>query len=206
MNAARRVKSPSVTSTLVTSSITPAIHRKLPTSCNPGFPPGGKPNSLMSACSRKSSPTTIRRMASSCGCHRESQGSSIALLPYWLRRLTGRVRRPPEGSRVFLLLRRRRMRRIFGECSARAVDHVDPVVERMRELGDELLQGSVLEAAALIEAVVADVAEIGFGLLHHRHVEEHAGLADLVVRAEAADRPGRGSDNCGRFLVEDALA
>src|SRR5207342_2240882 len=48
------------------------------------------------------------------------------------------------------------------------------------------------------------MAQIGLGLLHHRHVEEDAGLAQLVIGAEAADRPWRGADNRGRLLVPDA--
>src|SRR4051812_35715725 len=50
------------------------------------------------------------------------------------------------------------------------------------------------------------MAEIGFGVLHHRHVEEDAGLAKLVIGAEAADRARRGADDRRRLLVPDALA
>jgi hypothetical protein len=69
-----------------------------------------------------------------------------------------------------------------------------------------VLQRPFLEAAVGVEAVVADMAEIGFGLLHHRHVEEDAGLAQLVVGAEAADRARRGADDRRRLLVPHALA
>ncbi len=152
-------------------------------------------------------PTTIRRMASSCGCQRESQVNSIAILPpSWSRTLSGPVQPPPSVRRVPCFASAGGVRRILGEQLARAVDHVDPVVERVRELGHQLLERPLLEAAALVEAVVGDMAEIGLGLLHHRHVEEHAGLADLVVGAEAADASRRGGDDRRRLLVEHALA
>src|SRR5678815_852828 len=50
------------------------------------------------------------------------------------------------------------------------------------------------------------MAEIGLGLLHDRHVEEHRSLADLVVRPEPADRPRRSGDDRPGLLVEHALA
>ena len=66
--------------------------------------------------------------------------------------------------------------------------------------------GPSLRQPSSSKTVVADMAEIGFGLLHHRHVEEHAGLAQLVVGAEPADRAGRGADDRRRLLVPHALA
>ena len=38
--------------------------------CSPGLPPGGKPASLINACSRNNSPVTMRKSASICGCQR----------------------------------------------------------------------------------------------------------------------------------------
>ena len=61
------------------------------------------------------------------------------------------------------------------------MDRGDPFGEGMRQLLDQSEQRPFLELAVLVEAVVVDMAEIGLGLLHHRHVEEHAALADLVV-------------------------
>src|SRR6476661_5590464 len=75
----------------------------------------------------------------------------------------------------------------------------------MGKARDQILERPVLEASGLIEAVVADVAEISLRLLHHRHVEKHAGLTDLVVGAEPADAAGRGGDDRGGFLVPHAL-
>ena len=42
----------------------------------------GKARNFDVACSRNNRPTTILRMASSCGCQRESQVNSIAYLPF----------------------------------------------------------------------------------------------------------------------------
>ena len=81
----------------------------------------------------------------------------------------------------------RRQMECLGEQLARSENHVDPVVESMRQRGQKLLQRTLLELAIGVEAVVGDVAEVSFRLLHHRHVEEHAGLADLMVGAKSAD-------------------
>ena len=98
------------------------------------------------------------------------------------------------------------MRRILGEQLARAVDHVHPVVERVGELRHQFLQRPFLEASAFVETVVGDVAEIGLGLLHHRHVEEHArpGGSGGWRRTRRCSR--RGGDDRRRLLVEHALA
>src|SRR4051794_15440092 len=105
---------------------------------------------------------------------------------------------------MFLLPRR--VRRIFGEQLTRTVDHVDPVMEGVSEVGDQLLERTVLQLAVSIEIIVTHMAEIGLRLLHHRHVEEYAGLADLVVGAEAADAARGSRDDRRRLLVEHALA
>ena len=65
-----------------------------------------------------------------------------------------------------------------------------PPLKTPSETFDDLLQGALLQATALVETVVTDVAEIGLRLLHHRHVQEDRGLTDLVVGAETADRAG----------------
>ena len=83
-----------------------------------------------------------------------------------------------------------RMRRILCEKLARSLNHVDPIVEGMRQGGHQILERTFFQTAALVEAVVRHMAEIRLRLLHHGHVEEHAGLPDLVVRAETPDAPG----------------
>src|SRR5512146_624447 len=122
----------------------------------------------------------MRRMASTCGCQRESQGNSMRSSAEFVWQIRGPYD-PRQVSGVFLLPRLRGMRRVLGEKLARTDDRFDPSGESMRENGNQVLQRPVLEAAALVEAVVGDVAKIGFRLLHHGHVQEHAGLADLVV-------------------------
>src|SRR5437899_950399 len=148
MNAARRVNSPMVMRNPPTSSITPAAI----SSGGSGWTGNGtgKPKNFDRLCSRNRSPTTILRIASSRGCQRESQMNSI-FRPFLCR---------------LLLALLRGVRRILGEQAARAVDHVDPIGERAGEDQEEILQRSVLEAPAVIEAVVGHMAEISFGLLH----------------------------------------
>src|SRR6478609_6460736 len=99
----------------------------------PAASPEGKDRNFWVPCSMKSSPVTIRNKACSCGCHRESQVNSMKWVSegYSLRRLIGGLSRPPEGSSVCPLLLP--VRAIFGQQLARTVDHLDPVVERLRK-------------------------------------------------------------------------
>src|SRR4051794_27312277 len=85
------------------------------------------------------------------------------------------------------------------------MDHLDPVGEGMGKACDQILERPFLEATVAFETVVGDMAKIRLRLLHHWHVEEHSGLADLVVGAKAADAPWRRGDDRCRLLVEDAL-
>src|SRR6185437_13226130 len=79
------------------------------------------------------------------------------------------------------------------------------IVERECQLRHQVLERTVLQASALIETVVGDVAEISFGLLHHGHVEKYAGLANLVIRAEAADASRRSRYDSGGLSIPNAL-
>ena len=85
------------------------------------------------------------------------------------------------------------------------MDQVDPIRERRRDLFDQALERPFRQRAVLPERLVGDMAEIGFGLLHHRHVEEHAGLPELVVGAEPADAAGRGGNDRRGFALPHAL-
>ena len=62
-------------------------------------------------------------------------------------------------SGVFLCLLAA-MRGILGEQLARSMDHVDPVVEGMRQADDDVLQRALLQASVFVEAVIADMASL----------------------------------------------
>src|SRR3546814_5143134 len=76
---------------------------------------------------------------------------------------------------------------ILGQKPARPHDEVDPIDERRGEIQDQFLQGSIAQTSIGVELVVRDMAKIGLGLLHHRHVQKDAGLAQLVIGAESTD-------------------
>ena len=64
---------------------------------------------------------------------------------------------------------------------------------------------SFVELAAFVEQF-RGAADIGFRLLHHRDVEEDERLAQVMVRAEPADRAGRDADHRARLAGPRALA
>lgn len=51
--------------------------------------------------------------------------------------------------------------------------------------------GIIRNKFALIVKQRERIADIGFGLGHHRHFEEGQSLAQMMVRAERAERAGR---------------
>ncbi len=83
-------------------------------------------------------------------------------------------------------------------------DGLDPGREGGHELAEE--GGRVLGCQrAVLAEQIGGAADIGLGLLHHRHVQEHEGLAQGVVAAEAAQLVGRLADDAGGHAVEYAL-
>jgi hypothetical protein len=67
------------------------------------------------------------------------------------------------------------------------MDQLDPGGERFAQGADQLGQALVGDLAVLIELVIGKMFNIGLGLLHDRHVEEHAALAQLVIAAVATE-------------------
>ena len=60
------------------------------------------------------------------------------------------------------------------------------------------------EMRSVVGEELVGAADIGLGLLHHRHVEEDQRLAQMVIGAEAADRAGRDADH-GAGLASQTL-
>src|SRR5882757_5954511 len=56
-----------------------------------------------------------------------------------------------------------------------------------------------------IEQLV-DMANIGFRLLHGRHVKEHERLSQMMIGAEGPDRARRAADDRTRLAVPDAAS
>src|SRR5258707_13978930 len=66
-------------------------------------------------------------------------------------------------------------------------DRPDPIRERLHELLQEFAGAIVDELALLIEELVG-TADIGFGLLHGRHVQQHERVPQMMIAAEGPDR------------------
>ena len=66
-------------------------------------------------------------------------------------------------------------------------DRLDPIRKRLHELLQEFAGAVVYEPAMFIEELV-DMADIGFGLLHGRHVQKHQRLPQMMIGAEGPDR------------------
>ena len=72
-------------------------------------------------------------------------------------------------------------------------------------MAQEVSGGLVDQFALGVEQFIR-TAEIGFRLLHGRHIQKHQGLAQVMVRAKAADRAGGCGDNGGGLAGPDACA
>src|SRR3984893_16715595 len=80
---------------------------------------------------------------------------------------------------------------------------LDPIRERLHELLQEFAATIVDELAMFIEQLVG-IADIGFGLLHGRHVQEHQRLPQMIIGTEGPDRVRRTAYNRTRLAVPDA--
>src|SRR6476659_2527857 len=86
----------------------------------------------------------------------------------------------------------RAVRGAFGARSPLPV-LLDPLREGLHEFAEELA-GAVVRQMAFGVEEVRGVADVGFGLLQRRHVEEDERLAEVVVGAEGAEGAGRDAD------------
>src|SRR5260370_41289170 len=84
-------------------------------------------------------------------------------------------------------------------------DRLDPIRERLHELLQEFAGAIADELAMFIEELVG-IADIGFGLLHGRHVQKHERLPEMMIGAEGPDRARRAADNRTRLAVPDAAS
>src|SRR5229473_2541806 len=82
---------------------------------------------------------------------------------------------------------------------------LDPIRKRLHDLLQEFAGAFADELAMFIEELV-NMAEIGFGLLHGRHVQKHQRLPEMMIGAEAPDRARRTADNSTRLAVPDAAS
>jgi hypothetical protein len=67
-------------------------------------------------------------------------------------------------------------------------DRLDSIRKRLHELLQEFAGAIADELAMFIEELV-DMADIGFGLLHGRHVQKHERLPEMMIGAESPYRP-----------------
>src|SRR5882757_5985372 len=81
----------------------------------------------------------------------------------------------------------------------------DPIRERLHEILQECVGAVVDELAMFIEELVG-MADIGFGLLHGRHVQKHERLPQMMIGAEGPDRARRAADNRTGLAVPDAAS
>src|SRR5712671_5610555 len=84
-------------------------------------------------------------------------------------------------------------------------DRLDPFRERLHELLQEFTGAVADELAMLIEQLVG-MADIGFGLLHGRHVQEHERLPQMMIGTEGPDRARRTADDRTGLAVPDAAS
>jgi hypothetical protein len=86
-----------------------------------------------------------------------------------------------------------------------APDRLDPIRERLHELLQEFAGTIINELATFIEELVG-TANIGFGLLHGRHVQKHQRLPQMMIGTEGPDRARRAAYNRTRLAVPDAAS
>src|SRR6266567_7292573 len=84
-------------------------------------------------------------------------------------------------------------------------DRLDPIRERLHELLEEFAGAVVDELTMFIEELVG-MADIGFGLLHGRHVQKHERLPEMMIGTEGPDRARRTADDRSRLAVPDAAS
>src|SRR4051812_15672650 len=82
---------------------------------------------------------------------------------------------------------------------------LDPRSERCSELTQELARALVLQLAARVEQI-RSASDVGFRLLHHRDVQEHERLAQMMVCTESADCTRRHADHGAGLAVPYALS
>src|SRR5882757_8789241 len=90
-------------------------------------------------------------------------------------------------------------------CADLGTVRLDPTRKRLHEVLQEFAGAIADELAVLIEELVG-TTDIGFGLLHGRHVQKHERLPEMMIGAEGPDRARRAADNRTRLAVPDAAS
>src|ERR1700704_2356673 len=122
-----------------------------------------------------------------------------------IRELTVALMRPrPSASAVTISLAGPPHLKASDPLASRS-DRLDPICERLHELLQEFSGTVVDELALLIEQLIG-MADIGFGLLHGRHVQKHQRLPQMMIGTEGPDRARRAADDRTRLAVPDAAS
>src|SRR5579863_5594243 len=85
-------------------------------------------------------------------------------------------------------------------CSARG-EASGPIAERDKELREQVARRLVGEAALGVELVLR-LSDQYFRLIDRQHVEEDAGLAQVILRARRAPESGGGAHDGDRLAIE----
>ena len=100
-----------------------------------------------------------------------------------------RIRSPPLSAPTLCVCRPNllwpvALRLKASDALALRSDRLDPIRERQHELLQEFAVAIADELAVLIEELVG-MADIGFGLLHGRHVQKHERLPQMMIAPKA---------------------
>src|ERR1700761_8227408 len=84
-------------------------------------------------------------------------------------------------------------------------NRLDPVRKRLHDPPQECA-GAVTDQRAMFVKQLVDMTDIGFRLLHSRHVEEHERLSQMMIGAESPDRARRAANDRTGLAVPDAAS
>jgi hypothetical protein len=77
---------------------------------------------------------------------------------------------------------------------------IDPRRERLQKPPQEAASALVGQFSLSVEQI-GRLADAGFRLLHRRRVQEHQRVAQVMVRADCAERSGQGADHRTRLAA-----
>jgi hypothetical protein len=92
-----------------------------------------------------------------------------------------------------------------SDALALTSDRLDPIGKRLHKLLQEFAGAVAGKLAMFIEALVG-MTDIGFWLLHGRHIQKHERLPEMMIGAEGPDRARRTADHRTRLAAPDAAS